>query len=206
MGQTVEQGTDRLDASRLRRPALHHVAIKTTDLQAIIDWYEQVVGTRVMFRFEGGAFLTNDAANHRMAVFTGPAFSDDGDREAHTGMHHFAFEYEGADDLLATYARLKDVGITPDACLDHGPTTSFYYFDPDGNGVELQADNFGDWAASGDYIQNDAKFLSDPIGKPVDPDALVAAYRGGDSLQDIHERGYAGEFPPSTPPNLHLPV
>lgn len=27
--------------------------------------------------------------------------------------------------------------------MDHGLTMSIYYLDPDGNGVELQVDNFG---------------------------------------------------------------
>jgi hypothetical protein len=33
-------------------------------------------------------------------------------------------------------------GIRPFFCVNHGPTTSMYYRDPDGNRVELQIDNF----------------------------------------------------------------
>ena len=43
---------------------------------------------------------------------------------------------------MSSYARLKGLGIEPDACVNHGVTTSLYYADPDGNQVELQVDNF----------------------------------------------------------------
>jgi catechol 2,3-dioxygenase len=121
-------------------------------------------------------------------------------------MHHLAFEYATLDDLLATYLRLKGEGIVPGGCLDHGLTTSFYYVDPDENCVELQADNYGDWSRSTEFIRTDERFAADPIGKPVDPDALVAARRQGLSAQEIHERGYRGEYPPSGAFDIKLPI
>ena len=36
---------------------------------------------------------------------------------------------------------LEEVGIQPHVPVQHGPTTSLYYRDPDGNMVELQIDN-----------------------------------------------------------------
>ena len=48
-------------------------------------------------------------------------------------MHHSAFEYDSFEDLNASYLRLREAGITPDICLDHGMTFSYYYKDPDGN-------------------------------------------------------------------------
>ena len=56
-------------------------------------------------------------------------------------------------------ARLKGEGIEPYWCLNHGPTTSMYYKDPDGNKVELQIDNFDTdetnrWMGSGEFAQN----------------------------------------------------
>jgi catechol-2,3-dioxygenase len=45
---------------------------------------------------------------------------------------------------------LKGAGITPFVSVNHGLTTSFYYRDPDGNGVELQIDNLepSQWKSS----------------------------------------------------------
>ena len=44
------------DSERVIKPSLHHVNIKTTRLQEMIDWYIAVVGAKVNFRFPGGHF------------------------------------------------------------------------------------------------------------------------------------------------------
>ena len=36
-------------------PELHHINLKTTRLQKMVDWYGKVVGTEVVFQFPGGA-------------------------------------------------------------------------------------------------------------------------------------------------------
>jgi catechol-2,3-dioxygenase len=186
-------------------PPLHHVNLKTTRLPEMIDWYGTVVGLKPTFQYDGGAWLTNDGANHRLALLCVPGLSDDPDKIAHTGIHHTAFEYASVGDLLDTYTRLRDEGIVPHGCLDHGMTTSFYYADPDGNSIELQADNFGDWKKSTEFMRTAPEFAADPIGVHVDPDRLVAAREQGASLDEIHQRAYAGEFTPDAPLDLRLP-
>src|SRR4051812_20610254 len=149
-------------------PVLHHVNLKTTRLEDMIDWYAAAVGMRVQHQFEGGAWLTNDAANHRLALLTTPDMEDDGEKIKHTGLHHTAYEFSSMDGLLDRYSELKASGHVPHACLDHGMTTSFYYLDPDGNSVELQSDNFGgDWERSSAFLQT-PEFVEDPIGKQID--------------------------------------
>jgi catechol 2,3-dioxygenase len=186
------------------RPTLHHVNLKTTRMQEMIDWYGTVVGMRTLFRFPSGAWLSNDAANHRLALLASAKFIDHPDKLRHTGMHHMAFEFSSMDDLLATYTRLKALDILPHACLDHGMTTSLYYVDPDGNSVELQCDNFGDWAVSSEFVRSDPGFAADPIGTQIDPDRLVAARAAGASPDEVHRRARAGEFDPGTPLDLRV--
>lgn len=188
------------------RPILHHFNLKTSRLQEMIDWYGAVVGMKPNYQFPGGAWLTNDEANHRLALLVSPQLSDDPDKLMHNGFHHSAFEFPSMGDLLDAYVRLKASGIEPHASLDHGLTTSFYYLDPDGNSVELQADNFGSWQESSEWMRTSPQFASDPIGKPVDPDQLVAARQAGASFAELHERAYAGEFPPSGPLDLRVPL
>ena len=77
----------------ISRPKLHHINLKTTRLQEMVDWYKKVVGAEVVFQFPGGAWLTNDEANHRIAFLSSPQMSDDPEKISHTGMHHSAFEY-----------------------------------------------------------------------------------------------------------------
>lgn len=188
------------------RPTLHHINLKTGRLQEMVDWYATVVGMKPNYQFPGGAWLTNDAANHRLALLTSPQLSDDPDKLQHTGMHHSAFEYPTIENLLDTYARLKALGIVPHACLDHGMTTSFYYADPDNNSVELQVDNFGNWEQSNEWMCTSPQFAANPIGMPVDPDQMLAAHQTGASFAALHERAYRGEFKPSHPLDLHVPL
>ena len=186
-------------------PILHHVNLKTTRLDEMIAWYGQVAGLRANFRSPEIAFLSNDGANHRLALIGLPGLTDDPDKISHAGLHHSAFEFSTLADLLTRYETLKAAGIRPHFCVDHGLTTSFYYEDPDGNSVELQVDNFGDWAASTEWIRTAPEFVADPIGSFLDPDALVRAQADGHDHAEIHRRAYAGEYPPSEPPDLRLP-
>ncbi len=186
-------------------PVLHHVNLKTTRLQEMIDWYSLTLGMRVIHQFPGGAWLTNDAANHRLAMLAVPGLEDDADKIRHTGLHHTAYEYPSMSDLFDTYARLKPEGIVPHACLHHGMTMSFYYVDPDGNSLELQYDVSGDWAESTMFMRTAAEFAANPIGIEVDPDKLLGAKEAGIASDDIHRRAYAGEFRPDTPFDLRLP-
>jgi catechol-2,3-dioxygenase len=187
-------------------PILHHVNLKTRRLRELVDWYGTVAGMTPNFIHEAGAWLTNDGANHRLALLAVPGLRDDPDKIAHTGMHHLAFEFGSMDELLDTYERLKTHGILPHAGLDHGMTTSFYYVDPDGNSVELQCDNFaGDWEQSSEFVRSSPQFAANPIGAHIDPEQLAAARGEGASTDEIHRRAYAGEFCPDTPLDLRLP-
>ena len=188
------------------RPMLHHVNLKTVRLAEMMEWYGDVVGMSPNHVTETGAWLTNDAANHRLAFLAVPGLEDDSAKLVHTGMHHIGFEYPSMGDLLDTYERLKERGISPHGCLDHGMTTSLYYLDPDGNSVELQCDNFnGDWALSTEFVRSAPEFAANPIGTQIDPDQLVAARRAGLSADEIHRRAYAGEYSPQEPLDLRLP-
>jgi catechol-2,3-dioxygenase len=192
--------------AKTSQPVLHHVNLKTTRLQEMIDWYGTVVGSKPNFQFPGGAWLSNDGANHRIALLTSSRMSDDPDKLIHTGIHHIAFEYETCDELLDTFSRLQELGIKPHMSLDHGLTTSFYYVDPDGNSVELQYDNFGDWKQSSEWMRTSPEFARNPIGVPVDPVKMVEARKGGASREDLHRRAFAAEFLPAEPFDPRVPL
>lgn len=188
-----------------KKPTFHHVNLKTTRLQEMIDWYGEVVGTEVVFKDDTGAWLSNDGANHRVALLAFPGFVDDPDKDTRTGMHHCAFELESFPDLNANYLRLRERGITPDICIDHGMTFSYYYRDPDGNHVELQCDNFGHWAASKEWMQRSEEFHANPIGHFVDPEKVAAALAAGEFFAEIHGKAMADELAPAQPP-VELPT
>jgi catechol-2,3-dioxygenase len=186
------------------RPKFHHVNLKTTRLREMIEWYSAAVGAEVLFEYELGAWLSNDEANHRIALLAFPNFVDDPEKDTHTGMHHSAFEYDSFDDLNDSYLRLRDAGIVPAVCLDHGMTFSYYYADPDGNNVELQCDVFGDWSKSAEWMRSSLEFSQDPLGKFVDPEKVAEDRAAGVEFGEIHEKAMAGGYAPETPP-VELP-
>jgi catechol 2,3-dioxygenase len=194
-----------MSATATPNPVLHHVTLKTNRVDEMIKWYAAAVGMTANHHSHFGAWLTNDDANHRVALLAHPALTDDPDKIAHTGIHHLAFEYADVGQLLDNYERLRKLGIEPRACLDHGLTTSLYYADPDGNAVELQADNFGDWAASSEWMRTAPEFQVNPIGINTDPARLLAAWRESGDAAELHRRSFAGEFDPGTPLDLLLP-
>ena len=167
----------------VRRPELHHVNLFTTRLDEMIEWYGTVLGTEVVFRFPLGAWLTNDRANHRIALTAPPSLEVDPDKRVHARMHHVAFEYASFDDLNASFSRLRSLGIVPRACLDHAMTLSYYYADPDDNYVELQCDVFGDWDASRTWMETSSTFAENPIGAFVDPEKLATAHAAGEATR-----------------------
>ena len=186
--------------SAATHPKFHHVNLKTTRLQEMIDFYRELVGAEVVFQDQVGAWLSNDGANHRIALLAFPGFVDDAEKDTRTGMHHSAFEYQSFDDLNSSYLRLREAGITPAMCLDHGMTFSYYYADPDGNNVELQADCFGSWERSKEWMRTSEEFKANPIGQFVDPERVAADHAEGMSFEEIHAKAMAGGYAPGEAP------
>jgi len=190
------------EKSSLIHPTLHHFGVTTTHLEEMVDWYAKVLGMTMTFQSSHGlAFLSNDRAHHRIALLTLPATHDNSDPHPRAKIQHVAFEYETIDDLLNSWERLKGLGIEPVLVADHGPTTAFYYHDPDGNSVELFVDNFGDWDQSSDYIRTSPEFHQNPMGTYIDPEQMMVARKAGATGAELHRRASAGEFPPSRPMN-----
>ncbi len=109
------------DASASRkivRPTLHHFGLTTANLEAMLDWYGEVLGMTsnhqtskpLGTRGPSGvrvAWVSNDEANHRIAIVELRGLVDDSQRIHHRRLQHVAFEYLSVDGLLATYVRLR---------------------------------------------------------------------------------------------------
>lgn len=204
------------DNSSIIRPTLHHFGVATSHLERMVEWYSKVLGMVTIYstsnasESEAGVsarltFVSNDKANHRLAIISLPELKDDADKKGHMKLQHVAFEYATIDDLLNSYTRIKELRIEPVLTTDHGVSIAFYYKDPDGNTIELFVDNFGNWDRSREYMQSSPDFnrTAASIGTLVDAEKLVAARQAGMSFAELHRRAYAGEFPPSRPMNPH---
>ncbi|HWH95297.1 MAG TPA: VOC family protein [Baekduia sp.] len=190
----------------IRYAQFHHNNFFTTRLEEMRTWYATVLGMKTTFAFPLGCWMTNDRANHRLALTAVPGLTDDPDKRNHARLHHQAFEFAEFDDLNDTYVRLRGEGIVPAACLDHGMTFSYYYVDPDFNYVEMQIDNFGDWEASAGWMRTSPDFAANPVGAFVDPDKIAAARAEGVSFEEIRRRVWeTDDFRPDEFPDMGGP-
>jgi catechol 2,3-dioxygenase len=192
--------------AKVKRPTLHHVTLKTSRLNEMVQWYALVIGSEVQFRNPELAWTTNDEANHRIAFLAVPGLADDADKVCHNGMHHCAFEFDRFEDLMSHFDGLRKAGIEPAFCLDHGLTISLYYKDPEGNFVELQSDVFSNWKLSTEYMRTSPEFAENPIGVFFDPARVYDAFKSGAEFRPLERSIRAGNFVPNSIPSVGLPT
>ena len=83
---------------------------------------------------------------------------------------------------LRPFAQL---GIRPHRCVNHGMTTSMYYYDPDRNQVELLVDNFATAAEGQDYMRRRSASDKNPVGIDFDPEEMVERVRAGLRTEEL---------------------
>ena len=162
-----------------------HIVYRTHRYEEMIDWYTRVFEAETRYRDERFAFLSYDDEHHRVAfVNLGPLPPGSTQRStAVPGVHHVAYTWRTLDELLDTYKRLASLGIRPVSPVRHGMTLSFYYADPDGNGLEFQIDLLDARAAT--EFMHGPVFARNPGGESFDPDALVAHYESGKAVDGM---------------------
>jgi catechol-2,3-dioxygenase len=165
---------------------LEHAVLRTTRLQAMVEWYTTVLQAEVAFRNAFIAFLWYDEQNHRIAIVARPGTVERPPNSA--GLDHLAFTYADLGELVATYERLRRDGIVPLRAINHGSSTSMYYSDPDGNQIELKIDNFDSVEAQHAWMRT-KEFADNPIGIPFDPDDLAEKFRSSIPVEELKRPG-----------------
>lgn len=172
---------------------LSHYVLQTNQIAAMKDWYRMVLEADIVHENPMICFLSYDEEHHRIAFLDpGPldkrAPARDPLRAGETpGLHHVAFTFGSLAELIAAWERAKAKGAVPHWCINHGPTTSMYYRDPDGNGVELQVDNFANLADCKAYMQG-PDFAENPVGVEFDPEFLARRLKSGVSERELLDR------------------
>lgn len=177
-----------LERRDVRPTAFVHVVLKTGRFDEQVEFYKTFLNAWVVMKNNEGAFLTYDEEHHRIAIANMGAIPDL-DRSA-AGIEHISYAYASLGDLLANYVRLKAQNILPYWCINHGPTTSLYYRDRDGNQIETQVDNFDTPEELVGYFETDA-FKANSLGVQFDPDALVTMYRADAPEEELKRQGIA---------------
>ena len=172
-------------SNRVRPCKMAHAVLMTPNLPRARDWYLNVFDARVAYQNDKVCFLTYDDEHHRIGLIGMPQLVA---RPANSwGLEHLAFSYPTLGALLAQYKYLKSQGIEPFWTINHGPTISFYYRDPDNNKIELDYDVFPTVAevdaffAAGNYEENFMGIL-------IEPEELIARYDAGVPLNELVHR------------------
>jgi catechol 2,3-dioxygenase len=141
------------------RPQLTHMGINVYDIQAMEAFYTRVLGLVVTDRGVGKTFKaqlvfmsSNPYSHHQVVLASGR------DPESpKTSINQISFKVENLEQLREMYRRVRDHGVEGLRPLNHGNAWSVYFFDPEGNNVEVYCDS--PW------------YVSQPHGDPFDPEA-----------------------------------
>ena len=119
---------------------LGHIVLKVRDAQQAKDFYTRVLGLQVAYedRQRGMVFLSFGTEHHELALFQ--LATGEPPEAAQPGVHHIAWQLGSFAELQAAHRELVELGIPVEATVEHNVTRSVYFFDPDGNRVELYCD------------------------------------------------------------------
>lgn len=165
--------------------SLAHVVLRTANFTPMLTFYLTFLGGTIAHSNASIAFITYDSEHHRIALINIPGTGPKQPKSS--GLEHIAFTFPTLQTLLLAYRQRKQKGIEPVWSVNHGPTTSIYYKDPDGNMLETQVDNF-------DSVEETSAFMSGPefaensIGTGFDPEELIRSLEGGESEAVLKKR------------------
>lgn len=171
---------------------LSHLVLQTNRRPQMVEWYCTVLGAELLYENPHIAFISYDDEHHRVAFVDPGPLADKAPAEGKTaraggevGLHHVAFTMSSLDDLADQYIQLKGKGITPHRCVNHGVTTSMYFYDPDRNQVELLVDNFATAIEGQNYMRQRSATDKNPVGIDFDPEELVKKIHTGLKLEEL---------------------
>jgi len=188
-----------LAAKSLMPAKLSHVVLRTAKLKPMRQWYLTTLNGHVQYEDTNVCFLTYDEEHHRIGIVQIPGVTND--TCAGPGLEHISFAYRHLGELLANYQRLKAVGVEPYWTINHGPTISMYYRDPDGNRIELQYDVFSTADGANRFIKEN--YAENFMGILFEPEDMIQKYEAGVSVEEIVKRPKLPQG--KTPWDMHRP-
>ena len=116
---------------------LGHVGIYADDLMNQRDFYTRVIGLNIAdedLDGRGMCFMSADpvSEHHEFVLMKGRVSSDDTNT-----IQQISFKVPTIQDLRDYHKRLLDEDIKVERIVSHGNAFGMYFFDPEGNRVEL---------------------------------------------------------------------
>ena len=117
--------------------ALGHVGVYAEDLMKQRDFYSRVLGLQIAdedLDNRGMVFMSADPKreHHEFVLVKGRVSNDDSKE-----IQQISFIVNSVEDLKEYHQRLKAENITIDRTVSHGNALGMYFFDPEGNRIEL---------------------------------------------------------------------
>ncbi|OLT35013.1 biphenyl 2,3-dioxygenase [Rhodococcus sp. CUA-806] len=177
--------------SRTAPDYIAHWVVKSARTEQMVRWYGTVFGAEIAYQDDEITFLTWDDESHRLAIIAVPRavkflFPLAKLRRKMYGIDHIALTFSSLERLLENFVRLKRHGIRPVWSINHGPTISLYYEDPDGTRLEFQVENFDPENTAAFFFTDE--FARNPIGVNIDPAYLLSRLRGGATHEELRRR------------------
>ncbi|KAJ9612954.1 hypothetical protein H2200_002895 [Cladophialophora chaetospira] len=200
-GDKLSDELDQIDSRVISPISLAHVVFRTANMKPMLRFWEMFLGATISYADDTIAFLRYDEEHHRVAIVAMPANTTPRVSDA-AGLEHVAFTFRSLDGLLTAYSQRKARGIMPFWCVNHGPTTSIYYRDPDNNKIETQVDNFENVDEAESFMMS-SHFAENTVGTDFDPDELHQRVKAGESQKEMKRRIEIG---PRLQPDLEADV
>lgn len=175
----------RTGSEALKPSYIAHFVIRTSRFAQTLQWYKDVLDAREVYHQPGLCFLTFDEEHHRVAIAEEAGLRDFDETIA--GIDHIALTMKSIVELADFYERAKSKDILPFWCINHGPTTSLYYKDPNGSRIEFQCDQVSYPGGAAAFFESD-EFARNPLGIEFDPEALFSRVRNGEAPELILAR------------------
>ncbi len=115
---------------------LSHVGVFVKDLNQMTEFYCDTLGLTESHRNgDRMVFLTADIEkeDHEVVLVNGR----DGDAQI---IQQLAFRVKDVEDVRGFYQNFKDMGVEIQQTVSHGAGVSCYFYDPEGNRIEVFAD------------------------------------------------------------------
>ena len=115
---------------------LSHVGVFVKDLKQMTEFYCDTLGLTESHRNgDRSVFLTADIEkeDHEVVLVNGR----DGDAKI---IQQLSFRVKDVEDVRGFYQTFKDMGVEIQQTVSHGAGVSCYFYDPEGNRVEVFAD------------------------------------------------------------------
>jgi catechol-2,3-dioxygenase len=177
----------------VRPSSIGHFGLRTTpeNFEVMIKWHLDFFGGKLILKNEKAAFISFDDEHHRLVIVQNPMHHQVENKPFAASIYHIAFTLDSLQDLVTSYEQKKEKGIEPHWPVNHGISTSMYYFDPDGNEFELQVDNF-DTVEETHAFMSGPEYEENPIGVDIDIPEFIARVRSGESDASIKKRPNIG--------------